>query len=904
MIAGFTAPGRPMTVRFRTFLLALVALSAGRANGAFECVAGTDGQWACVPAAPGARPPAVNSLPAAGTAPGGPARPASAGQRADPPASQSASPPASQPARQSASQPASQPDSATPASPASAAPAASEQPPSPPPSPTAPAAESEAALLDWVPRAQLPALAAARLPPVCTGAYIQPPAAPVADVKSPLITGDAASADYAIGSNVTLQGNVMFRYQNSQMATEHATFEENGETVTLRGHVVYRQPGLLIQGEDAHIVLSPRSAQVDNASFLIHAGSTRGTARRVVQEQDGSLTVTRGYLSRCEPGDDTWAMSTSAVSIDADRHFATARNAVLRVKGVPVAYVPYLKFPVSDERASGFLFPSLGRSTSNGLDAVVPYYFNLAPNYDLTLSPRWLSDRGVLVEAEARQLSAGMHNTLGVGLLPRDRNYDGTRTREEFRRLNLSRQFHAKDRWLVAFTHGGEIGDFDTSINYNAVSDLDYFIDLGTDLSIVSKTQLERRAAISYSAGGLDARLSGLRIQPLQVQLVTPYQRVPDLSVAYHGALPGLPLNYSLSSEWVRFDRSTDNLAGVAQLTGNRFHIEPRLTVPLINSFGHITTSVAYRYTQYTLQANDPTLDQNPRRGVGSASVDTGLVFDRAGAWFGSEVTQTLEPRLYYLWVQRERQDGLPLFDSSRLAFDYAQLFRENRFSGQDRINDANQVSAALTSRVLDSATGTERVRASVGRILHFTDRRVTLNSPLVDEHGNSPWTGEVAAQLMPSLSVRGNWVWDARTRVEDSGRVEVRYQPAPQYDGDQRILYVGYSRRANDIRQADVAAFWPVTDRLRLIGRYYYDIENDRVLEAFGGIELDGCCYRLRLVGRRYLKNAVSPLRSTTEKGVFFQVVLKGLAGFGGNLDNVLENGIPGYRGDEGAIR
>ena len=771
-----------------------------------------------------------------------------------------------------------------------------------PPVPQA-APQQEAALVDWVPMDKLPAVIAARTPPFCTGAYVEPPLA-VGDLKSPLITGDALQADYNIGKDVTLQGNVMFHYQTSEMSTEHATFQENGQSVDLKGHVVYRQPGLLMQGEDAHIVLDPRSARVDNASFLIHAGRTRGTARRVVQEKDGSLTVTRGFLSRCEPGDNTWAMSTSSVSIDADRRFATARNAVLRVEGVPVAYIPYLKFPVSDERASGFLFPSVGRSSGSGIDTAVPYYFNIAPNYDATVTPRWLSDRGLLLELEARQLTANMRNILGGAFLANDRNYDGTRTRQEFRDLNIPGRFNSKNRWLVAFKHTGQFDDFDTAIDYGAVSDLDYFIDLGTDLSIVSKSQLERRASVSYSAGGFDARVSGLRVQPLQVQLVTPYQRVPDVTLAYHGALTNLPINYSLATEWVRFDRSTDNLFGVAQFTGNRLHVEPRLTVPLVTSYGHVTTSVAYRYTQYHLQANDPTLDTSPQRGVGSASVDTGLLFDRAGEWFGNDVTETIEPRVYYLWVQRDRQDDLPLFDSTLLSFDYAQLFRENRFSGVDRINDANQVSAALTTRVLDNTAGVERVRASVGRIVHLADRHVTLGTTPAIEHGDSPWTGEVAAELTAGLSLRSNWVWDARERVEDSGRVELHYQPVARYAEDQRVLYAGYSRRGNDIRQADVAAFWSVTPRIKLIGRYYYDVENHRVLEAFGGFELDGCCYRVRLLGRRYLKNALSPLRSTPERGIFFQIVLKGLAGFGGNLDKVLENGIPGYRGEDDGFR
>lgn len=760
-----------------------------------------------------------------------------------------------------------------------------------------PAGTDDAAIADWVPRERLTVEQSEATAPYCSGAYVEPEV--IAGREDGLINADSVSAEYLIGGDVSLIGDVVFSYKNSRMSTQRATFESTTQQVQLEGQVLYRQPGLLIQGENARMVLEPQTASVDNASFVLHAGGARGRADRVEQAADGTLSLRDGVLTRCEPGDETWSLSTESVEIDPRRQFATARNAVLRVEGVPIVYVPYLKFPVNDERASGFLFPSVGRSGESGFDASVPYYFNLAPNYDATLTPRLLTDRGVLLEAEGRYRSEGSENVLGLAYLPEDDNYNGRVNRQEFNELGTAGKFRPDKRWLLNFTNRGEYGDFTSFVDYTAVSDLDYFVDLGTDLSIASKSQLERRGMLGYAKDGFRARISALRVQPLQFEIVEPYQRLPEVAMGYQGRLSGLPLNYRIDGEWSRFDRATDALAGVDQFTGSRLHIEPRLTVPLRRAWGHLDSTVAYRYTRYDLQARDPTLDTEPTRGVGLASVDGGLVFERATEIFGNAVKQTVEPRLFYLWSQRDGQDQLPLFDSARLTFDYAQLFRENRFTGRDRIADANQLSLAVTTRYLDASTGVERVRASFGRILNFTQQRVRVDPNASEERGNSPWAGEVAAEVLPGLGVRASWVWDGRDRVEDSGRVELHYQPKQRFDGDQRILHVGYSRQGRDIRQSDISAYWPVSNNIRLVGRWYYDVDDGRTLEAFGGIELDACCYRVRVVARRYLRNSIDSLSSEPERGIFFQFVLKGLAGFGGGVDRILENGIPGYRED-----
>jgi len=346
-------------------------------------------------------------------------------------------------------------------------------------------------------------------------------------------------------------------------------------------------------------------------------------------------------------------------------------------------------------------------------------------------------------------------------------------------------------------------------------------------------------------------------------------------------------------------------LNGLAAVTGERTHLEPRIRLPLSWPFGFLTVSGGYQYTSYSLQQDNDAggvqlLDDSPDRNIGVASVDGGLVFERDLRLFRQDLVQTLEPRIYYLWQEFDDQDNLPRFDASSLTFGYQQLFRANRFSGLDRIGDANQASAGVTTRFLSRQTGAEYFRFSIGEIFYFRDRRVTLTgNPNADEMQNSSAiASEMSARLARNWNLRGTLVWDPHDNEVDEGGAAI------QYVGDNRHIFnVGFrNRRDQNVEQTDISVYWPISDRFSIMGRWNYDLVSGRTIEGFGGIEYADCCLQVRLIARRFLDSPTVQQLSNVEAddGIFLQIVFKGLAGFGTKVESVLERGIRGYRSPE----
>ena len=377
-----------------------------------------------------------------------------------------------------------------------------------------------AADVDWTPRERLAAAAAARLPRWCEGAYVAPPLpadAGTGPVENQPLHAEGDRASYVIGERATISGNVDLQRGVQQLHTDAATWFVADDRVELNGSVQVREPGLLMQGERAQVDLGADAARLEQATFVLHEDELRGRAAALARTPDGLLHAESGEFTRCPPGDDSWNVRTGAVTVDRERGFATARNARVRVGGVPVFYAPWLRFPLGDERQTGFLFPGIGYSNEKGLDLTLPYYLNLAPNYDATLSPRVLTNRGFLLEGEFRHLSRRSYNEIGAAWLPQDDDYNGKFTRADFEDLGMTGEFDPADRWLVHWGHTGRwLGRHNvrTFVDYTEISDADYFRDLGTDLSVTSRADLERSAEVRYDRPGLAVRLQGQYHRP------------------------------------------------------------------------------------------------------------------------------------------------------------------------------------------------------------------------------------------------------------------------------------------------------------------------------------------------------------------------------------------------------
>ena len=764
----------------------------------------------------------------------------------------------------------------------------------------------------WLPREQLDAARRAALPDWCEGEYrsVPQPVAAGVDPATLPIQAEADAARYFIDDRLELEGDVQIVRGNRRVRTDSATVFEASERAEVRGNVRLEEPGLVLLGQGADVELASDSAQLDDVTFLLTDAGLRGRADNIAQNETGDLLIDSGSVTRCDPGSNTWRIQARSIKVDEGAVWGTARGATLHIKDVPVFYLPYMRFPVDDARQSGWLFPDLGYSGQDGFQLAAPYYINIAPDWDATVTPRVLTERGLGVEGELRHLNHYGNYRVGGAFLPNDDQFNGTLSLDDFRDEFPGGDFQKADRWLLAGEHNGDIsgrfGQLDTTVDYTAVSDPDYFRDLGTGLAVSSRVELERRAGVRYrfgdkaaASGEIDTQLWTQRFQRLDEIPTEAYQRLPQFDLNYSRALKG-PLEFNLLAQAASFDRNNDDLTGIARIVGERYHVQPELRLPLQWPHAFAEFSGGFRYTAYDLRDVPVGFDDRPERSVGFASADGGLFFERSLSLFGASLIQTLEPRLFYLFQEREAQNELPLFDVTELRFNYNQLFRRNSFSGLDRISDANQLSVGLSSAFVDAANGREYLRASIGQIFFFKDRTVAGPSGLEDDdaHSSSAIAGQVRARVARHWNLNSAVIWDPNDNTVDETLFALGYRK-----NNRRIANVGYRQGGPEqLDQTDLSFLWGVSRRISVLGRWNYDLNSNRTIEGFAGLEYNDCCWQMRLIARRFIESRSVALIEEVEpdKGVFFQFVFKGLAGFGTKIDTLMQRGIRGYRPDD----
>ena len=723
----------------------------------------------------------------------------------------------------------------------------------------------------------------------CPGAYADPPMPHDREVDSSLfpitVSADLITSHDGVRADAT--GSVAVRQGNRLLTARSAVVDRSTSLSRATGDARFREPGLFMHGTSALVDMATGAASMDDAEFVLTSLDLRGRAEEI-QRRGATVELVAASMTGCPPGADVWRIRAATVRLDADKQVATTRHARLILGGVPVFYTPYLRFPVSDARTSGFLFPGIGYDADDGIDVSVPYYFNLAPNYDATLTPRWIGRRGAGVEAEFRHRSVWSDTLFDSAFLADDRDYDGRFSRSDA--LDTT-HFEPADRWLFHVDHRGRLGGLQTRVDFTTVSDNDYFGDFGGIWSAPSggsRVSLERRGEIQYSRGGLVARLLAQGFQRLEPGRL-PHRRVPEAGITYVGKLRG-PLAFSVGASWTSFD-SPDGAASV--VTGKRYHLEPRLRFGLIRPWGFVNVTGGARRTGYDLDNVRIGADPRPRRDIRLGILDTGLFFERGLEAFGPGWTQTLEPRLYYLRQSYQDQDELPTFDASALTFSFRQLFRDNRFAGLDRIGDANRVSVGVASRLLD-ARGAEVLSARLGAMTHLSRRRVDLTEGPT-ERPDTDLIGEVTGSRGP-LRLGSKLAWDVSGRELDELGIGIAYRRDAR-----RIVNIGYRRRFPDVDQTDVSFRWPLTalaPRWSAFGRWNYDWRFGQMIDGFAGFEYANCCLEVKLLWHRTLRSPrnVPIAEATADRGVMLQIALKGLAGFGSKVDSRLVRGIKGY--------
>ncbi len=707
--------------------------------------------------------------------------------------------------------------------------------------------------LDWVQQTQRDQ--------VCQGSYVEPQFKVHGDEAeaNPPVYLDAGSSKAELGGLTSLREGVNLRQGIRRLSSEEADIDQGNNSAHFRTDVVYREPGVLVTSDDAKISLSEHKATFKNAEFVLHQEHLRGQAEAIERHSNDTVDLKEGTYTFCPPGNEDWMLSADNIKLDQETGFGVARNATLKVGPVPIFYAPYLSFPIDDRRQSGFLYPKISYAQINGADISVPYYFNLAPNYDNTLTPRWIGERGAMLENEFRYLNERSRNRFALAYLPDDK-------------------LAGKDRWLTNVTHTGTPWTgWQSRIDYTSVSDDAYFDDLGTSLQVERESNLDRIGELRYYTDNWNV-LARMHSYQTLVTGTQPYRRLPQVQLNGDYDLNFTSLSYQ--AEYVFFDRDKKGLTGSDRITGNRVHFAPAFSKRFSNSWGYITPGVRLWTTQYELNNQLANADETPAYNVPIVSLDSGLIFERE---LQDGITQTLEPRLFMLYVPDEDQSDAPNFDTALLDFDYRSLFRYNRFSGRDRIGDAQQISLGLTSRYLEN-DGFERARFSIGQAYYMDDRDVVLS-------GNPETSGQ------SNIAMEAVWNYNRHLRItvdnvlaySDLDMQEANIRLNYKSDADRRFNF-SYRFEENVRDQADLHFIWPLSTQWTALGRWQHNLEDREDLETVLGIEYESCCWKLQLTGRRWLS-------STDEynNGIFLRFVLKGLGSLSSSKTGFL-NDITGF--------
>ena len=675
-------------------------------------------------------------------------------------------------------------------------------------------------------------------------------------------------------------GEVEVVRDQRSIAAEVVTYDPRTKVFNAEGRAHIWDAGVLWSGESASYDLDKRVSTLENGRFWNKNGMGRGNAKKIINNRITQKTdLEKIEYSTCPFDDEFWRLSAAALNLNHVTDRGTAKQAVLFVKDTPVFYFPIISFPISDERKSGFLAPAIGNSTESGFVGQLPYYWNIAADKDATITPRVMSKRGVLFDTEFRYLDEYYEGETNFQILPGDDLKDGD-----------TRSYVSIDH-----QHWSQGGKYYLKVDFNSVSDDEFFTDLGNG------TANRRRFMEQF----VDFRYSGRR-QTLYMNLRN-YQSVDDTLPSQFGPYKQLPnilyyltgpgfgnyrgngrVGLNLQGNFTNYERGNS-------LTGNILSLRPNISHTYIRPFLNVKTKFEVQHNQYWLDDPSRAFDDSESYTVPKFSIDGKLFSERNILLGDTNYLQTLEPRLFYLLIPNMDFDHIPnfgtgLYDNSN----FRNIFSENRFGGYARVGDANQVTAAVTSRIIDKLNGREKLRFSVGQIYYFRDRKVTLPGGLIDREDTSELLVETVASPTNAFSLRGNLKWDPdKGRASKSG-ISIRYQPNMD-----TVLNLRYRHRKarsifqQDISQTDISARIPIRNNLALIGRWNYSLEENESVETFGGIEYESCCWGAKLVARRFLKDS----EGTHDNSIFMQIHFRGLGGFGrGGSESFISSGISGY--------
>ncbi|MEN6629049.1 MAG: LPS assembly protein LptD, partial [Sulfuricella sp.] len=671
-------------------------------------------------------------------------------------------------------------------------------------------------------------------------------------------------------------GEAELRQWGQVVTADRLRYSKPEDELHALGNVRIDQKGDITEGPELKLQMEKKEGFMMQPAFQLNqqVPPGRGDAKILRFEGENQYRLEDARYTTCQAGSDDWFIHAGELEINRTTQVGTARNAYVDFQGVPLLYTPWMNFSLNDERKSGFLSPSFGSTGKGGAEFTLPYYWNIAPEMDATIAPRYMDKRGTMLQTKFRYLGRSYAGEANVEALPSDRL---TNTDRSY--MTLRHQYTPGNGWAG-------------SLNLERASDDNYFRDLSTQVGATSQANLLRDGSLSYADSNWLFSARSQSFQTLQDPLAlidTPYRRTQMLlngskMVNWKGNTLGPGVNLALNSEAVDFTHPT-------KLNGKRVTLYPSISLPLSQVYGYVTPKIGLHGTHYSFNDNNSTAQPDVSRSLPIFSVDSGLYFERDTDLFGAGYQQTLEPRLYYVRTPFRDQSSIPVFDTGDVGFGLPQIFTENRFAGSDRISDANQATLGLTSRLLDPI-GLERLRGTVAQRFYLTLPEVTLPNTSAPTRKYSDLLVSVGGRVTKALAMDSLWQYDPDLHKTSSLALTSRYMPTAG-----KALYASYRYApataiapvAN--KQVDTSAQWPLFGRWNGLARWNYSILDKKVLESLGGVEYNAGCWAIRTVVHSFAT-------ATTDRtnAIFFQLELNGVSSIGSNPLDVLRRNIYGY--------
>lgn len=683
------------------------------------------------------------------------------------------------------------------------------------------------------------------------------------DEQPVIISADKAQAKQ--DEKASFSGKVSVDQGGRHLGAEVVEVNSQDKRLQALGGINYKDGMVAVKAESLSSDLNSYDSELNKAKYQLYGFNGRGKAENLKIKNRSDVELSETTYTACPPGDNSWQVSAEKIEIDSSSEWAEAYHAVVKIYDVPVFYLPYFTYPISDKRKSGFLFPSVGSSTENGIELKVPYYWNIAPQVDATFTPRLLSKRGSQLQGEFRYLSEGSVGIMNAEYMPHDDKL-------------------GEHRWMYHWKHDSNLSrHWRLNTDFTDVGDVNYFNELGSSINSSTENQLLQSAQLQYLQRHWELSMELRNFEVLGGGDEDPYTMLPQVS--FNMDVPAFSdFRFTLDSEFVQFDNSSEELT-----TAQRFHFEPGLLWPWIKPQGFMIGEAKLIQSYYVQDVSFLDADvykEHVSRTLPEFRLHGGLNFERQVSMFNSTYTQTLEPQLQYLYIPYKNQDDIGIYDTAILKTDYYGLFRDRSFSGYDRIADANQMTFGLTTRYLNDSAE-ERFRFSIGQNYYFKQSQLALSAESeLKESSSSALLMEFDANFADNWAFNSGVEFSNKEFRVNKGNAVLEWRPeaGKLAQINYRYSYVNTELDEPEIDQIGSKLSWPLSNNYQLVSSYYRDLIKNRSVETFAGIQYDSCCWAVRLIYERYLKtNYESDLYDDAiakfDSGLKLQFELKGFS-------------------------